>query len=137
MSRVTDKHKADDEDAGQLKFGSSFSDDVTQQNMLTISEVKLLLESLKADQVPDNAIFNKTREYVETFARFNEAETVDTVRKSLPNPEFAWYEMVQLVNLCPMEAEEAKALIPSLTKMDDDTLQQHLDELSIARKQQQ
>ncbi|GAA5916003.1 hypothetical protein JCM6882_003493 [Rhodosporidiobolus microsporus] len=135
MSRVTDKHKADDEDAGQLKFGASFQDTATQQNMLTISEVKLLLESLDPTKVPDNAIFNKTRDYVETFARFHSGEVVETVRKSLPNPEFAWYETVQLVNLCPMEAEEAKALIPSL-KMDDETLQQHLDELSTARKQQ-
>jgi hypothetical protein len=76
----------------------------------------------------------------------------------LPHPDFQFYETVQLINLCPMESEEAKALIPRCVsslppldllrqflilrlrcslKTDDDSLQQHLDELSAHRKQQQ
>ncbi|BGP17668.1 hypothetical protein JCM10213_003572 [Rhodosporidiobolus nylandii] len=135
MSRVTAKHGADEEDVSQLKFGSSFQDDDTQRNMLTISEVKLLLENLEPGTVPDNAIFNKTRDYVDTFARFHDQNTVAAVRDSLPHPEFQWYESVQLINLCPMESEEAKALIPSI-KMDDEELQAHLNDLATARKNQ-
>ncbi|GAA6028609.1 hypothetical protein JCM8097_007308 [Rhodosporidiobolus ruineniae] len=135
MSRVTDKHKGDEEDAAQLKFGSGFQDEITLRNMLTISEVKLLLSTIEAGQVPDNAVFNKTRDYVDTFARFHNPEVVSTARDSLPPHEFQTYEAVQLMNLCPMEAEEAKALVPSL-KMEDDKLQSHLDNLANHRKQQ-
>ncbi|GAA5972157.1 hypothetical protein JCM11641_002522 [Rhodosporidiobolus odoratus] len=136
MSRVTDKNKGDDEDAAQLKFGPNFQDEDTQGNMLSISEVKLLIDNIAANdplRVPDNAIFNKTREYVETFARFHEQHVVANVRESMP--DFHVYETVQLMNLCPMESEEAKALIPSL-KMEDEPLQTHLDNLSTHRKHQ-
>ncbi|GAA5867871.1 hypothetical protein JCM8547_003401 [Rhodosporidiobolus lusitaniae] len=136
MSRVTDKHKADDEDASALRFGSTFQDEESQTAMLTISEVKLLLENIEAQgKVPDSTVYNKTKEYVETFARFHDYEVVQTVRNSLPQPEFQSYEVVQMINLCPMESEEAKALIPSI-KVDDEPLQQHLDDLAAHRKQQ-
>ncbi|GAA6015816.1 hypothetical protein JCM10207_008806 [Rhodosporidiobolus poonsookiae] len=152
MSRVTEKHKIDDEDAGQLKFGgvrphrhgrlltgsdghADFADQATQSNMLTISEVRLLLDNIPQNHVPDNAIYNKTRDYVDTFARFNDPEVVAAVRQSLPADDFHFYETVQLANLCPMESEEAKALIPSI-KMEDDALQAHLDELANIRKHQ-
>lgn len=66
--------------------------------MLTISEVKLVLESL--DNPPDNAcvplsprrlpreltlslcsVYNKTKDYVDTFARFYDHETASNVRR--------------------------------------------------------
>ncbi|BGO92709.1 hypothetical protein NBRC10512_000762 [Rhodotorula toruloides] len=134
MSRVTDRHKPDDEDASRLKFPQSFGDEDTQRNMLTISEVKLVLESL--DNPPDNAVYNKTKDYVDTFARFYDHETASNVRSSFPNPPFQFFEQVQLVNLCPMEAEEAKALVPSI-QVEDDQLQQYLDDMTRARKAQQ
>ncbi|GEM08756.1 DNA-directed RNA polymerase II subunit RPB4 [Rhodotorula toruloides] len=102
--------------------------------MLSISEVKLVLESL--DNPPDNAVYNKTKEYVDTFARFYDHETAFNVRSGFPNPPFQFFEQVQLVNLCPMEAEEAKALIPSI-QVEDDQLQQYLDDMTRARKAQQ
>ncbi|GAA5999582.1 DNA-directed RNA polymerase II subunit RPB4 [Rhodotorula paludigena] len=140
MSRVTDRHKADDEDVAQLKFGASFTDGETQ--MLSISEVRLLLDGIERSAeengkaAPDTAVYNKTKDYVNTFARFRDNDLAEAVRGGLPAPDFHEYESVQLMNLCPMEAEEAKALVPSL-KMDDETLQQHLSELTNARKGQQ
>lgn len=47
------------------------------------------------------------------------------------------FEMAQLGNLCPETAEEAKALVPSLSgKLDDDLLQKILDDMSTARRLQ-
>ncbi|BGP41410.1 RNA polymerase B [Rhodotorula kratochvilovae] len=142
MSRVTERNKPDDEDASQLKFPQAFSDDDTQQHMLSISDVKVLLEAAEntaqeeGRPIPDNPVYNKTKDYVNTFARFLTKEIGQQARDEVPFPEFQYYEQVQLVNLCPMEAEEAKALVPSI-KMDDETLQGHLDSLTLTRKNQQ
>ncbi|GAA5987526.1 hypothetical protein JCM10908_001991 [Rhodotorula pacifica] len=138
MSRVTDRNKPDDEDAAALKLGPHFSDADTAQNMLTLAEVKLLLGQIEeSGRYPDNAVFNKTKEYVNTFSRFEGAEMAAAARTTVPQGEgeFQYFEQVQLINLCPMEAEEAKALIPSI-KMDDDRLQEHLNTLTLQRKSQ-
>ncbi|GAA5871215.1 hypothetical protein JCM3774_006826 [Rhodotorula dairenensis] len=138
MSRVTDRNKPDDEDAAQLKLGPHFSDADTAQNMLTLAEVKLLLSQIEdSGRYPDNPVFNKTKEYVNTFSRFEGAEMAAAARMTIPygEGEFEYFEQVQLINLCPMEAEEAKALIPSI-KMDDDKLQEYLNTLTLQRKSQ-
>ncbi|GAA5852114.1 hypothetical protein JCM9279_005062 [Rhodotorula babjevae] len=159
MSRVTERHKPDDEDASQLKFPSGFNDEDTQRHMLTISDVKVLLEvtemtaQAEGKAIPDNppllkltlapsstgptrSVYNKTKDYVSTFARFPDQEIAHQARNDVPEENFQFYEQVQLVNLCPMEAEEAKALIPSI-KMDDEQLQGFLDNLTLTRKNQQ
>jgi len=33
--------------------------------------------------------------------------------RSLPEDQLKFYEIAQLINLCPADSEEAKALIPS------------------------
>lgn len=88
------------------------------------------------------SVFKKTLEYVTTFARFHDRETNYSVReyavllpstrpieadalsfprklqpaipKETPVDQKTKlnFEMVQIANLCPLEAEEAKALIP-------------------------
>ncbi|KWU41553.1 hypothetical protein RHOSPDRAFT_22837 [Rhodotorula sp. JG-1b] len=138
MSRVTDRNKPDDEDAALLKLGPYFSDADTAQNMLTLAEVKLLLSRIEDNgRYPDNPVYNKTKEYVNTFSRFEGAEMAAAARTTVPQGEgeFEYFEQVQLINLCPMEAEEAKALIPSI-KMDDDRLQEYLNTLTLQRKSQ-
>ncbi|GAA5904821.1 hypothetical protein JCM8208_001367 [Rhodotorula glutinis] len=142
MSRVTERNKPDDEDASQLKFPAGFNDEDTLRHMLTISDVKVLLEvtemtaQAEGKPIPDNPVYNKTKDYVSTFARFPDQEIAHQARSDVPEENFQFYEQVQLVNLCPMEAEEAKALIPSI-KMDDEQLQGFLDNLTLTRKNQQ
>ncbi|GAA5872019.1 hypothetical protein JCM21900_000176 [Sporobolomyces salmonicolor] len=132
MSRITAR-APEDEDASQLKFGPEFGQYAVQERSLTISEVRIILDNM--EHKPDNAIFQKTQDYVDTFARFHAGEVVEAVRESLPSDKFKFYEIAQLINLCPADAEEAKALVPSVT-MDDDTLQQHLNDLAMHRKHQ-
>ncbi|ORY69152.1 HRDC-like protein [Leucosporidium creatinivorum] len=134
MSAARHRSKAaDDEDAAQLKFGPEFSGEI-QKGCIVISEVKLLLE--QAGKKSDNAVFKKTLDYVSTFARFHEPETVASVRAVFEGSGLADFEMVQIANLCPASAEEAKALIPSLGERDDDTLQQYLNQIASLRKYQ-
>ncbi|GAA6016838.1 hypothetical protein JCM11491_001823 [Sporobolomyces phaffii] len=135
MSRITSRTKPEDEDASQLKFGPEFEQISVQSKTLTISEVKVILDSIESDKQPDNSVFKKTQDYVDTFARFPTPEVSDAVRTQLPEDQLKFYEIAQLINLCPADAEEAKALIPSI-KLDDEVLQGYLTDLALIRKNQ-
>ena len=51
-------------------------------------------------------------------------------RRALGNAGLKPFELVQLANLCPTDADQAKTLIPSLQNRDDDQLQVMLNELA-------
>ncbi|KAM0748867.1 hypothetical protein T439DRAFT_327370 [Meredithblackwellia eburnea MCA 4105] len=127
---------ADDEDASLLKFGPDFTDGKTAP--LTISEVMIILERRAADEQhpSDSPVFLKTSDYVHTFARFQDQATVEQVRTLLSQTQlFQDFELAQLANLCPADADEAKSLIPSLSEMDDDVLQPILNDLNAFKGQ--
>ncbi|TFL01971.1 HRDC-like protein [Pterulicium gracile] len=120
----------EEEDAAALKLGTEFNN----AGCLLISEVKYLLENRDKD-APDNTVYNKTLEYVKTFAKFNTTDSASAVRETLRRePALTQFETAQIANLCPVDAEEAKSVIPSLVKIDDDTLQTLLDEIQTMRK---
>ncbi|KAL8280875.1 hypothetical protein RQP46_006879 [Phenoliferia psychrophenolica] len=120
----------DDEDAAQLKLGPEFQN---EEQTLTISEVKILL-GRRENVTTDNPVYKKTLDYVQAFSRFHEEETVRNVRATLSDRELKPFELAQIANLCPLESDEAKALIPSLTEKDDDELQSLLNEIASYRK---
>ncbi|KAI9606988.1 hypothetical protein KEM48_001679 [Puccinia striiformis f. sp. tritici PST-130] len=107
------KGRIQEEDASQLKLGTDFE----IAGCLSISEVKLLLE--QRDKPADTAVYKKTHEYVNQFARFNSTDSAQAARQILSkDPTLKPFESAQLASLCPEEAEEAKSLIPSMaTKM--------------------
>jgi DNA-directed RNA polymerase II subunit RPB4 len=104
------RHKAqqEEEDAAALKLGPEFNN----AGCLLISEVKYLLENRDKD-APDTVVYNKTLEYVKTFAKFNTTDSASAVREILRRePELTQFETAQIANLCPADAEEAKSIIP-------------------------
>jgi len=126
------RHKAqqEEEDAAALKLGPEFNN----AGCLLISEVKYLLENRDKD-APDTVVYNKTLEYVKTFAKFNTTDSASAVREILRRePELTQFETAQIANLCPADAEEAKSIIPSLVKIEDERLQALLDEIQAMRK---
>ena len=68
-------------------------------------------------------------DYCQNFSKFNNKQSVDTVRGLFSEDEFEPYEASQLINLCCETSEEAKALIPSLSRIQDDHLQNLLNEM--------
>ncbi|KAJ3573588.1 hypothetical protein NP233_g2339 [Leucocoprinus birnbaumii] len=118
-SRLRHRPQTEEEDAAALKLGP---------------EVKYLLENRDKD-APDTAVYNKTLDYVKTFAKFNTTDSASAVREILRRePALTQFETAQIANLCPADAEEAKSVIPSLVKIDDDRLQGLLDEIQTMRK---
>ncbi|TFK51819.1 hypothetical protein OE88DRAFT_1628538 [Heliocybe sulcata] len=129
-TRLRHRPQAEDEDASVLKLGPAFNN----AGCLLISEVKYLLENRDKD-APDTAVYNKTLEYVKTFAKFNTTEAASAVRETLRRePLLTQFETAQIANLCPADAEEAKSIIPSLVKIDDDRLNALLSEIQTMRR---
>ena len=116
-----------DLDANLLEFGQEFHDTHT----LLISEVKVLLnvqmEKRLLQSQPQTQIIKDTFDYCSKFSRFHNKQTAKQVRQLLDNLHD--FEMAQLANLCCQTSEEAKSLVPSLDKLNDEELQQKLNEL--------
>ncbi|KAF9454251.1 RNA polymerase II [Macrolepiota fuliginosa MF-IS2] len=140
-SRLRHRPQTEEEDAAALKLGPEFNN----AGCLLISEVKYLLENRDKD-APDTAVYNKTLDYVKTFAKFNTTDSASAVREILRRePALTQFETAQIANLCPADAEEAKSVIPRhvstnpplcahLVKIDDDRLQSLLEEIQTMRK---
>ncbi|KAK9480723.1 HRDC-like protein [Lipomyces japonicus] len=153
----------EDVDASVLKLGPEFevnqvsSDGVeTPLIALNLSEARLLMlaamrqrkmemngrgfddienddELGEEEQFSSNPILRKTQEYLSSFARFRDEETVSAVEQLLKSPENADlhpFELAQLGSLSCEDSEEAKTLVPSLSnKKTDEELQSLLDNL--------
>ncbi|VDQ15821.1 unnamed protein product [Trichobilharzia regenti] len=80
-------------------------------------------------------VFTKTLNYVTQFSKFNNRETIESVRNLLSQKRFHNFELAALANLLPDTAEESKALIPSLDspRFTEEELQQLLDEIQSKR----
>ncbi|KAF9047158.1 hypothetical protein BDZ89DRAFT_1058220, partial [Hymenopellis radicata] len=125
MSSRARRNLTEEEDASALKLGAEFNN----AGCLLISEVKYLLEN-RDKEPPDTPVYNKTLDYVKTFAKFNTTDSASAVREAA----LTQFETAQIANLCPATAEEAKSIVPSLVKIDDDRLQALLDEIQTMRK---
>ncbi|KAJ6581971.1 HRDC-like protein [Mycena polygramma] len=124
--------QTEEEDASALKLGAEFNN----AGCLLISEVKYLLENRDKD-APDTKVYNKTLEYVKTFTKFNTTDSASAVRDTLRRePALTQFETAQIANLCPATADEAKSVIPSLVKIDDDRLEALLRDIQTMRKYQ-
>ncbi|KAJ1653855.1 RNA polymerase B [Dispira simplex] len=125
----------EEENAAKVILG----DDFQNEQCLFISEVKILLDAQhEAKTTGDKnvtAVYQRTYDYVNQFARFKNQDSVREVRQFLADDTLESFEIAQLANLCCEEAEEAKTLIPSLMhKKDDDTLQSLLSEMLTLKK---
>jgi len=103
----------EDEDASTLRLGKDFQDAPCLLNaeVALILENKLQNSSAGAQQKSD---FLKAYEYVNRVKMYRDREAVQHVRNELEKRDYHDFERVQLGNLCPDDAEEAKTLIPSL-----------------------
>ncbi|KAJ7248460.1 HRDC-like protein [Mycena rebaudengoi] len=131
-TRFRHRPQTEEEDASALKLGAEFNN----AGCLLISEVKYLLENRDKD-APDTKVYNKTLEYVKTFTKFNTTDSASAVRDTLRRePALTQFETAQIANLCPATADEAKSVIPSLVKIDDDRLEALLRDIQTMRKYQ-
>lgn len=149
----------EEEDATKLEFGTEFTipqigPDGREEPLfaLNLSETRLLINAALSQRRQDtnatdeptvddeeedfadsNEVLRKSREYLSTFAKFKDEQTVNAVEhllKSSENADLHPFEVAQLGSLLCEDSEEAKTLIPSLTfKKSDEELQVLLDQL--------
>mmetsp|Transcript_41011 Transcript_41011/g.92852 ORF Transcript_41011/g.92852 Transcript_41011/m.92852 type:complete len:145 (-) Transcript_41011:118-552(-) len=109
-----------DEDASVLKLGPNFQNAKCLMN----AEVALILQMKLQNMAPgtqQKSDFTKAFEYVNRVKQFTDRDTVKRVRDDLEKKNYEDFEIVQLGNLLPGDAEEAKTLIPSLRMPDRQT----------------
>ncbi|EZG67405.1 DNA-directed RNA polymerase II subunit RPB4 [Gregarina niphandrodes] len=103
---------------------------------LNLCELELIL----ADQMKINsrrdpqaqAIMKASFDYAHKFGQIKNREAVVQLRNQLEasKANFTEFEMASIVNLMPATAEEAKALIPSLTRLSDEILSKVLADMA-------
>lgn len=113
------------EDATTGSLGTVFNNARTLIN----DEVSLLLENLATHSIHGVArggvgkeIFNKSREYVMRFQRFKSKEAAEAVKARLTSQGMTSFEVGCFCNLVPESAEEAKAIIPTLARFENEEL---------------
>jgi len=132
----------EEEDAADLKLG----DDFAKAKCLMNAEVQQVLQR-KYEQLQQLAdadpaahvsqVFEKSLQYVKRVSRYQNPDAVRQVREVLARNNVHEFELCVIGNLCPETLEEAKALVPSLTKrgrMDDDTIEEMLTHLAKIKK---
>ena len=142
MKKPTRPRAEPENDAATLQLGKDFE----KEHALLNSEVLVLLQAhrkqkLEVLNLPAGEtekaftpVFNKALAYCFVFSRYKTKEVVEEVRRNLDARGLCEFEMAQLANLCPESSEEAKSLIPSLSRLVDNDLQTIVDELASIRK---
>jgi len=107
--------RIEEEDSSVLKFGPDFS----KAKALMNSEVAQILEHkreiMQTKGQQPKSDFLKAYQYVNTVKQFRDREVVSQVRRDLEkHTDLDAFEVAQLGNLCPQDAQEARALVPSL-----------------------
>lgn len=111
-------------------------------NTFSVSEARLVLEVLATHKrnsnlpIIENENITKMTDYLDMFARFQEGETATAIETLLNSrKEFENFEKSQLGTLCPVSADEAIALIPSLAnKISQEDLTELLVEMTKIRE---
>mmetsp|Transcript_17608 Transcript_17608/g.52395 ORF Transcript_17608/g.52395 Transcript_17608/m.52395 type:complete len:138 (+) Transcript_17608:254-667(+) len=133
-----------EDDAASLNFGPEFP--VDQVECLSDAEVATILDGIVRQRVGDAQMLRKAHEYTKRSigARATEdvkAEAVQ-IRQALTEMSFDEggalhvFEIASLTNLMARDSEpaEAKALVPSLARFNDESLQTILDAVGAAKQ---
>mmetsp|Transcript_28230 Transcript_28230/g.78965 ORF Transcript_28230/g.78965 Transcript_28230/m.78965 type:complete len:126 (+) Transcript_28230:129-506(+) len=116
-------------DQTALLLGPDFED----AQPLLYSEVAILLdheEKNRKEGSEPSEMIQKTLQYSQRFGRLKTQESAHQVRKLLGNENLDGVEVASLGNLFPETVEEAKTLIPSLERFDDEKLQEILTNMA-------
>ena len=131
----------EEEDASELKLGHDF----VKAKCLMNAEVAIVLQRKyeQLQQLADDPsaqisqVFEKSLQYVKRVSRYSNPDAVKQVREVLTRNQLHEFELCVIGNLCPDTMEEAKALVPSITKrgrMDDDSIETMLTDLATIKK---
>lgn len=115
-----------DEDAAELELGPEFSGEQSQPLFLAEAAqlLRVKLENDPMEEAEMNSVLKKSLQHLERFDHIQGQEAAVDVRRLLENAPIEGslhaFEITQLASLVPKDAEEAKAIIPSLKKSFED-----------------
>lgn len=100
---------------------------------ITTSEAFYLLAPLKSryrnTRAESYQIYKKTLDYVEAFCRIQDKSVMGDLRSILADLEFTGEEIAAFGSLLPQSADEAKICIPSITRLDDESIDKVIDKI--------
>jgi len=99
---------------------------------LSLSEVeRLCAENTKSfkEKNPAQEAFEKSLKYASKFKKINSYETSELCRNMLQQRGLSARETGMMLNLMPYNAEEAKSLIPTLERFEDDLVEESIKSL--------
>ncbi|KAJ1471748.1 HRDC-like protein [Baffinella frigidus] len=113
-------------DIVQRHYGEDFEPEKAEA-MLN-SEIKVILDRVNNQQQVDfddlSEMMQNTTTYVQTFGKMADEDTIGDCKADLVDKGLHTFEAASMGNLMPANAEEAKALIMSLTRFQDDEIQE-------------
>ena len=127
---ANDETTAVEEDDEDLDEDDADEDDFmhSETREKELESIDVLLEQTTGG---NNKDLKNTMQYLTSFSRFRDQETVGAVIQLLKSTGLHPFEVAQLGSLACDTADEAKTLIPSLNnKISDDELERMLKELS-------
>uniref|UniRef100_A0A7S0MZZ5 RNA polymerase Rpb4/RPC9 core domain-containing protein n=1 Tax=Cryptomonas curvata TaxID=233186 RepID=A0A7S0MZZ5_9CRYP len=112
-------------DISDLQFGEDFQD--AAEAMLN-AEVKAVIDTVNAAQELEfddlTEMMQNTSKFVETFGKFQDTESISRCKQELMERGLHSFEAASMGNLMPTNADEAKRLIASLTRLSDDDVRE-------------
>jgi DNA-directed RNA polymerase subunit F len=97
---------------------------------VTVSEARSLLESQKerilsgesGKSLSHQKEFMSTLHYTEVFGKLKSKSHIEDLRNTLSELKLSENEIALIGSLLPQSSDEARILIPSLNRLDDETL---------------
>lgn len=100
---------------------------------ITTSEAFYLLAPLKSryrnTRTESYHIYKKTLDYAEAFCRIQDKSAMSDLRSALTDLGFTGEEIAAFGSLFPQNADEAKICIPSITRLDDESIDKAIDKV--------
>uniref|UniRef100_A0A6U2HTM3 RNA polymerase Rpb4/RPC9 core domain-containing protein n=1 Tax=Hemiselmis andersenii TaxID=464988 RepID=A0A6U2HTM3_HEMAN len=128
--RVTKRRKAGETekvDIANLIFGDDFEEAEAMLNAEVRTVIEKLNETNQLERDDMSEMMVNTTKYVETFGEFQDLDSISLCKRELQelrDLKVHGFEAASLCNLMPATADEAKSLIASLKRFDDDDVTQ-------------
>mmetsp|Transcript_55891 Transcript_55891/g.114212 ORF Transcript_55891/g.114212 Transcript_55891/m.114212 type:complete len:139 (+) Transcript_55891:77-493(+) len=111
------------EDISLHQFGEDFDNSEAMLN----AEVKVVIDSINASSQLEfedlSEMMQNSYTYVQTFGKFRDADSITLCKRELQEMGASSFEAASLGNLMPANADEAKHLISSLSRHDDQLIE--------------
>ncbi|KAM0679190.1 hypothetical protein BDAP_000056 [Binucleata daphniae] len=97
---------------------------------VSISEALYELNKKTTQTIKVTDIYNKTKDYLEKFAKINDKHAIDDINRIMADNQFTSHEIAVIGSLLPTQPENIKKLVPTLERISDNIIYKLADLIS-------